>query len=323
MATTSSIRIMSQQLKNDLSFIIHTKNEAKNIADCIDSVKSIADEIIVIDMSSTDQTVSIARKKGAQVFAVEDMGSADPARNFGLSQARYKWILYLDADERLPRPLIKTIPEIIKQDKFDLVKFPEKNIILNKWLNHGMWWPDYHIRLFKKGHLDYPKTVHTQPQTSGKILTLPAKEENAIIHLHRQTIKQFLEMIDHYSSLDQNFVQTEVNGKTLTPSAVYHYINKEFNWRFMEHQGYLDGTHGFMVSQFMNFYRFLEVAKYWEASGFSELFTNLELKNSASEINPPTSQHSSELETFKASKVFKAWRFYHRLKQQVFKKWFR
>lgn len=216
---------------------------------------------------------------GAKVFRVKNMGSADPARNYGISKATYKWILSLDADERLPKTLLATIRQIINEDKFDIVKFPEKNIIFRKWIKHGMWWPDYHERLFKKGHLDYPNTIHTPPKYYGELLTLPKKVEYAIIHNHSQNIKEFLNMIDNYSSLDIHFKHNMINKKS-SPSDIIEFINHEFKWRYLEHKSYLDGMHGFVISTFMNFYRFLEFAKYWEKAGYKNLFSQQQLLNS-------------------------------------------
>lgn len=299
-----------------LSFIIHTKNEENNISDCIDSVKEIVNEILVIDMKSSDRTTEIAKSKGAKIIKVKDMGFADPARNFGISKANHEWVLYLDADERLPKTLQKIILQIIDKDKFDLVRFPRKNIILKKWIKHGMWWPDYHLRLFKKGFLFYPGNMHAQPKYHGRLLILPQKVENAIIHHHRSSIREFLSMIDHYSSLDKSFVREVVKKKKINSDDVINFINKEFDWRYFEHKGYLDGMHGFVINMFMNFYRFLEFAKYWEKKGFEEFFSYNQLRESLSKH----SQESAELNIIKSSKFYKLWRLYHNIQEGFLKK---
>lgn len=306
-----------------LSFIVHTKNEEKNIAACINSVKTIADEILVIDMNSSDKTVEIAKKKGAKIFQVEDMGSADPARNYGISKASFNWILYLDADERLPKTLLGTIKEIIKKNKYDLIKFPEKNIIFKKWIRHGMWWPDYHIRLFKKGYLDYPSTIHTQPKYHGKLLTLPDKVSYAIIHHHCKNIKEFLSMVDRYSSLDVRFSQDITEKGELNPDQIIQFLNKELEWRYFEHKGYLDGMHGLIISMLMNFYRFLEFAKYWEKTGYKDLFKQEELRNLLNLLIRPSANIElqiklegleRQLKIIQSSKFYKTWRLYHKIK---------
>src|SRR3990170_187583 len=165
----------SSSVPKGVSLIIHTKNEEKNINECILSTKGFADETIVIDMSSTDKTAEVARKLGASVFIIPDEGFVDNFRNFGVSKANFKWILSLDGDERLTEKLIKTLKKIIKEDKYDVAIIPFKNIRLGKWMKHTGFWPDYHPRLFKKGFVKWQQNIkqaHVPLIIKGKILTL-------------------------------------------------------------------------------------------------------------------------------------------------------
>ena len=114
------------KLKDGISVVINTKNEEHNIKDCIDSAKDLADEIIVVDMQSSDKTVEIAQKSGAKTFSVPDYGYVEPARNFALSKPEYKWTLVLDADERLPEKLKALISRLTEENKYDGFKFPFK-----------------------------------------------------------------------------------------------------------------------------------------------------------------------------------------------------
>ena len=87
--------------KNELSVVINTKNEEKNISDCVESVKNIASEIIVCDMQSTDNTIKIAKSLGAKVISVKDYGYVEPAKMKAIKAAKFDWILIIDTDERM------------------------------------------------------------------------------------------------------------------------------------------------------------------------------------------------------------------------------
>ena len=160
--------------RNDhkITLVINTKNEEKNIKECILSAKPIVDEIIVVDMVSSDKTVEIAEKLGAKVFKIKDYDYVEPARNFALSKATLEWTLTLDADERLTEELRRKIVRLIKDSSHDGYKFPFKNILLGKWIKYSMWWPDYHLRLFRTGYLNWPAKVHQEPNFTGIISQL-------------------------------------------------------------------------------------------------------------------------------------------------------
>lgn len=253
--------------KKTITLIIHTKNEEKNIKDCIDSAKDIANEILVIDMESSDKTVVLAKKLGARVISIKNYSYIELARNFGISKAKSEWVFSLDADERLPKSLIPKILKIVDEDKYDVVQFPFKNFIFKKWIEHTGWWPDYHPRLFRKGFLIWPKVIaaHQPPPVSGRILTLDPKEENAVIHYNITTVDQFLQKMFRHIGKDNFFEKNK-----LTTENVMNYINGQFRWRYFDQKGYLDGTHGFVLSKLMEFYWFLHFIKYWESVGFPD-----------------------------------------------------
>lgn len=121
-----------------LSVIIQTKNEAHNLEACIASIKHIAQEVIVVDMKSTDGTVVLAKKFGAAVFSVNDYGFVEPARNTALRKAKGQWILLLDADERVPHTLAAQIQVIMRENTSDVVRIPRKNMMLGKWMKYSL-----------------------------------------------------------------------------------------------------------------------------------------------------------------------------------------
>lgn len=298
---------------NTITLVINTKNEETNIKDCIASAKSIVDEIIVVDMASSDKTVEIAKKSGAKVFPVPDYGYVEPARNFALSKPAMAWTLVLDGDERLTKTLRAKIKQLVAENKYDGFKIPFKNMFFGTWIEHSMWWPDYHIRLFKTGYLDWPKGVHHDVNFKGTLFELEPVEENAIVHNNIADIREMIEMVDHYSGVEAVFA-----GKK-NPSAkdLVEYLDHEFKWRFLEHQGYLDGIHGFILGKFMNIYRFLEFAKYWEKQKYKKLFDPKELKEAVEagyvldrEKDEQIKRLREDLKKIQSAKFYKIWQGY-------------
>lgn len=308
---------------NKISLVINTKNEEKNIKDCILSAKDIVDEIIVVDMQSNDKTVQLAKELGAKIYSVKDYGYADPARNFALSKATMEWTLTLDADERLTKELRRKIVGLIKDDSFDGYKFPFKNILLGKWIKHSMWWPDYHLRLFRTGSLNWPTKVHQEPNFTGRLLQLDPLEKNVVVHYNIADIKELLEMVDQYSSVEHTFQLK----KNITPDDLVQYLNHEFRWRYLEHKGYLDGMHGFILGKFMDVYRLLEVSKFWEKQGYKEIFTPTNLKKavennlSSDEVTKVLREElkrlREDLDKIQSAKFYKLWQSYCNIRDRI------
>lgn len=310
-------------LMNKISLVINTKNEEKNIKDCILSAKDIVDEIIVVDMKSSDKTVQLAKEFGAKTYSVKDVGFADPARNFALSKAVMEWTLTLDADERLTEELRNKIVRLIKDSSYDSYKFPFKNILLGKWIKHSMWWPDYHLRLFRTGLLNWPAKVHQEPNFTGRLFQLDPLEKNAVVHYNIANIKELLEMVDQYSSVEHTFQ----SKKNITPNDLVKYLSHEFRWRYLEHKGYLDGMHGLILGKFMDVYRLLEVAKFWEKQGYKEMFVPLSLKK-AVENNLSSDEETKalrkdieklrgDLEKIQSAKFYKFWQSYCKIRDKI------
>ena len=253
--------------KPTISVIIHTLNEEKNITSCIKSVQKLADEILVVDMKSTDNTVQLAKKAGARILSVKRYGYVEPARDMAIKKAQGDWIAIIDADERLTPTLIKELKRITLENIYDCIEIPKKNMILKNWMAHTAWWPDYLVRFFRKGTVEWPNIIHTAPILKGKKYTLPAEERFAIIHYTLQTVDEVLEKTARYTS---NESSERVSTIQSLPELI-DYTSIDFNWRFFKKEGYKDGTRGYVMSEMMRLYRLLIFMRYWEKKGYPEL----------------------------------------------------
>lgn len=250
--------------KINISAVINTRNEEKNIADCLESLQ-FADEIIVVDMESADDTVNIAKKYTDKIYDHKMVGFVEPARNFAISKAVGDWVLILDADERIPKTLAKKLIEITQEEKTDFVRIPRKNIIFGQWTEHSRWWPDYNIRFFKKGAVEWQNEIHSIPITTGIGINLDAEESLAIEHFHYNTIDEYFERALRYSTQQAKELQSsgyKFDVKDLIAKPISEFIS-----RFFAGEGYKDGLHGLVLAFLQMFSIMLVYLKVWQAEG--------------------------------------------------------
>lgn len=248
-----------------LSVVISAYNEQNVIEECLKSAKFIADEIIFVDNESQDKTLEIAKKYTTHVFIrPNDPVMLNRNKNFGFTKATGDWILSIDADERITPELAKEIKKIIGLPSEVLTKegyeIPRKNIIFGKWIQHSIWWPDYNLRLFRRGKGKFPlKHVHEKLEVKGKI----GKLKNPMIHYNYQTVSQFIKKLDttYSESETENFLKEK---KNINWYDAIRWPIADFVKTFFLQKGYKDGLHGLVLSLFQAFYALVFFAKVWE-----------------------------------------------------------
>lgn len=265
-------------MASKITVVINTLNEEKNIERAILSVKSFADEIVVVDMESIDETKKIAEKLGAKVFSHKKTGYVEPARNYAIEKAGNPWVFILDADEEIAKDLALQIQKILKDPKADYFRIPRKNIIFGKWIKNSRWWPDMNIRLFKKGFVSWNEVIHTVPMTQGVGEDVEAKEELAIIHHNYDSIEEYVERMNRYT--------TEYARLKIEDGYKFHWkdiVTKpwgEFFSRYFFGQGYKDGLHGLALSFLQAFSELVVYLKVWQKENFKEINPTLDEVNS-------------------------------------------
>jgi len=250
-----------------LSVILATYNEEKNIKACLESVRGLADEIVIVDGQSTDKTVAIAKKYTQKIFFRKNPLMFHKNKQLAIEKATGEWILYLDADERVNPKLKKEILEVIgatPRESRSGYWIPRKNIIFGKWIRHTGWWPDKQLRLFRNGFAKLPcQSVHEQPKLKGETGELT----NPLIHYNYQTVSQFVSRLNYYTENDKNVFLK--NKKQLHWTDAIRWPTAEFLKRFFQQEGYKDGLHGLVLSFLQAFSRLVTFAKIWEAQDFA------------------------------------------------------
>lgn len=262
-------------MSSGITVVINTLNEENNIKRAIGSVKGLADEIVVVDMESSDKTCEIAKSLGAKVFSHKKTGYVEPARNFAIEKASNPWVFILDADEEASPELIKEIKKIIEKPKADYYRIPRKNIIFGKWIRHSRWWPDANIRLFKKGFVSWNEVIHAVPMTQGTGGEVEAKEESAIIHHHYESIEEYIERMNRYTTEYSKVKLSE--GYKFIWSDLITKPASEFFSRYFYGKGYKDGLHGLALAFLQSFSEMVVYLKIWQKEKFND--TGIGVKN--------------------------------------------
>lgn len=239
-----------------LSVIIITKNEAKPIRRCLESV-AWADEIIVLDSGSTDNTVEICREYTEKVFSTDWPGFGLQKQR-ALEQSRGEWVLSLDADEWLSPALQDEIRQAMSRSEFQAYEMPRSSSFCGKVMRHGGWWPDYVLRLFQRNAARFSQDpIHEHIVTEGKIGRL----RNALDHESYVDLEEVLSKLNTYSSLSAAHLHAQ--GKR---SSLGKALAKGF-WTFFRcyilRAGLLDGRHGFILALFnaqVAYYKYLKLA---------------------------------------------------------------
>jgi glycosyltransferase involved in cell wall biosynthesis len=263
-----------------LSVVINTKNAEKTLETTLKSVK-FADEIIVVDMKSDDDTLKIAQKYTDKIFTHKDVGYVEPARNFAIKKAQGDWILIIDSDEEVPEELKKVLQGIIETAKSgdktaDCYYIPRQNFIFNRAMERTGWWPDYVLRFFKKGYVAWSDEIHSIPITKGEVQELPSIEEIAIIHHNYQHVNQYLARLNRYTTIQSEELVSKIeeDQEDIDGAFIIKKFSAEFLSRFFAQRGVDDGTHGLSLSLLQGFSEVAVAIKAWEKTGFPE--SNLE-----------------------------------------------
>lgn len=224
-----------------LSVIVITKNEAANIRACLESV-AWADEIIVVDSGSTDDTVAICREFGAQVH-VHDWPGFGPQKNRALDYATRDWVFSIDADERVTPELHAEIEAAMHSAQADGYEIPRLSSFCGRYIRHSGWQPDYVLRLFRRDAGRFSDDlVHERVIVQGNTGRL----KHSLLHESFRDLEQVLAKMNHYSSASAKMMQQRARGASLT-QAVLHGL-----WAFIRayflRAGFLDGREGFMLA---------------------------------------------------------------------------
>lgn len=249
-------------MKKTLSVVLAVFNEEENIRKCLESVKDLAWEIVIVDGGSTDKTVEIVKEFGSNIIHTKNLQNFHINKNMAIDAAKGDWILQLDADEIVTEQLKQEINKAIENKNIDGYWIPRKNFFLTRFLTKGGQYPDYTLRLYKKGKGRLPgKDVHEQAIVEGKVGYL----KNDLLHLRDKNFSVYLQRFNRYTDLLA--IQLQESGFTINPiSFTNYFLIKPFFWfikSYIRHRGYVDGFPGFIFAFFSSFRFPVTYMKIW------------------------------------------------------------
>jgi glycosyltransferase involved in cell wall biosynthesis len=244
--------------KVPVSVVVITKNERENIADCLKSA-SWADEIVVLDDNSTDDTVKIARQFTDKVHA-RKMDIEGRHRNYAYSLAGNRWVLSLDADERVSPELAEEIAALLSGSPADKAyTIPIKTYIGRRWIRHGGWYPAPKVRLFDKGHFKYEEAeVHPRVFIDGSCGHL----KKDIVHYSYRDFHDFFVSLNNQTTLEAKKWFKE--KRDINFIKMYRKSLSRLLKAYVQKGGFRDGLLGFTVSWAGALYQFMSYVKYKE-----------------------------------------------------------
>lgn len=245
--------------KVPVSVVILTKNEEKNIADCIRSVREWADEVVVVDDMSTDNTISLILGMADKILT-KKMEIEGTHRNWAYAQAKNAWVLSLDADERATDALGEEIRAAIGTGvPFVAYTIPRRNYIGSTWVKGGGWYPSAQIKLIRKDKFRFEDVeVHPRAFVDGKCGHL----KSDMTHYSYRNFEDFLNKLNKQTTLEaKKWIRTnrKMSGGRITWRAIDRFFR-----RFIGRKGYKDGFTGFMVAFFDTLYQIVSFAKFRE-----------------------------------------------------------
>lgn len=249
--------------------IILCKNEEKNIARCLESVK-FADEVILVDSGSIDNTLSIAKAfKNVKIFSTEWMGFVD-TKKFAVSKTAFDWILWLDADEVVTQDLMEEWKRFSVSNALNskfkesnlvaCISIPRKTFFLGHWVKHSGWYPDYVIRFFHKKHAHFnQKFLH-----EGIVVEAPYKIatfSSHLLHYSYHSLKQYFDKMNYYGILGAQ----ELMRREKKIYRIQIFLNPI--WAFIKFylfkNGFRDGLIGLIICMGAAFSNFIKYSNYF------------------------------------------------------------
>lgn len=246
-----------------ISVIVLTKNEEKNILDCLETV-SWADEIIILDDNSQDRTLEIVENlglKNLKIIKRELQKDFSSQRNHALSKAKNEWVLFIDADERVTPELRREINDFLIEEKnspeLNGMYIKRKDLLWGKLLKHGETGNIKLLRLARKTSGKWHGKVHEKWMVEGNTETFG----NYILHFPHQTISEFLREINFYTTI--RATELYENGRKVSLFQIVVYPKAKFFVNYFLNLGILDGLEGLVFAIVMSFHSFLVRGKLW------------------------------------------------------------
>lgn len=237
---------------DQITAVITTYNEERNIKDCINAALLLTENIILVDTGSSDLTVDFARKTYPKIKIIQKgrISYVEQVRELSIRECNTDWVFLMDADERISKELVEEIKrEISSNNEHTHFLVKRKNIFAGKkWLKYGGWYPDKQLRLIKKSaFISWPSRIHSQPELQGEVGEL----RSDLIHHFHPSLENMLEKTAVYENIEAEMLyKAKKDVKTIT---FFRKFFGELYRRLIKQKGFLDGRYGIIESLYQAF----------------------------------------------------------------------
>jgi glycosyltransferase involved in cell wall biosynthesis len=256
-----------RQTTTNLSVVYAVHNEEANLARSLDSVKDLADEIIIVDGGSSDDTVKIAKKYGAQVIETTNKPIFHINKQMAMDAAKGRWVLQMDADEVVDADMAAGIAAIVQATTNERIEsaywLKRRNWFLGTFLTKGGQYPDPVIRFYQNGKAHLPMiTVHEQMEVDGTVGWLPGH----LLHYSNPTFSEYLNKANRYTTLTALEMQAKAVPLSFSTAVKFLLVKPTFTFLslYIRHKGFYDGFPGFIFALMSGWHHALAYCKYWE-----------------------------------------------------------
>ena len=238
-------RMFKQRPRPMLSAVVITRNEERNLPWLLENLLHWVDEIVIVDDMSTDRTAEIAagacnRVKFVRRAMCPELGYAGQ-RNAGIEAASGDWLLHLDCDERVPRPLASEILDSISASDFDAYRYRRLNFFMHRPMRHGGWTSWNRAQLARRGKHRFSRALHEKCNIEGGEDRI-GQLQNTIAHLNEACFAERLKKSARYVEMTAD--EIEKSGKRITGAGIFLSAGFEFGKRYILQRGFLDGVAG-------------------------------------------------------------------------------
>jgi (heptosyl)LPS beta-1,4-glucosyltransferase len=266
--------IMDTHIKNEqdadlqeahITVCIVCRNEADRLAPCLESIEW-AGEILVMDLSSEDESAVVARRYGARVLRREPFPIVEPLRNEIAAAATYDWILALDPDERVSPGLAQALKELAKRDDLDAVVIPRMNYDLGYPPSNPIQRYEPQLRMYRRTRVQWPEIPNTLPVVpDDRKFQLPQRDDLVIIHDRSRNVPEILERVIRYAPAQAQSMMDQ--GQRFTAMGMFRALAAQVDKEFFRGEAWNDGVPGVLRATILVAYKFYVWTSFWQLSG--------------------------------------------------------
>jgi glycosyltransferase involved in cell wall biosynthesis len=256
---------LTRGAKAPVSVCIVARNEADRLEPCLESVVW-ADQIVLLDLESADDTAGVATRFGAEIVSHEPIPVVEPLRNVVASHAQHDWVLALDPDERVSDELARRLADVAAESSFDVVEIPIMNFDLGYPATHSALRHDHKPRMYRRSVVSWPEVPNALPSLDGlRVLRLDPRDELSIIHDRNRNVAEAVERIIRYAPAQaQSMIDA---GEVFTAADMLRTLTGKSYRQFVHAESLRDGVPGLLRAVILVNFHFYVWAAFWQQSG--------------------------------------------------------